>query len=81
MHSILSNSRSPSKREIMILFDIAKAFDSIDRTLLWKILIEKCKTPENRHIVELIIKLNSEHTVVLENGTKFKKNRGLLQGT
>jgi len=55
MHSILSNSRSPSKREIMILFDIAKAFDSIDRTLLWKILIEKCKTPEDRHIVELII--------------------------
>lgn len=65
----------------MLLFDIKKAFDSVDRPLLWKILIEKCKTREERHILELIIQLHSNHTVLLEDGTTFNANRGLLQGT
>jgi hypothetical protein len=78
MHSVLANSRSPSKREIMILFDIRKAFDSVCRTLLWKILKDTAKTPEEKHIVELIIQLHSEHTIHFDDKTNFKANRGLL---
>ena len=60
MHSVLANSRSPSKREIMVLFDIKKAFDSINRPLLWQqILKDNAQTPEEKHIVELIIQQNS----------------------
>jgi hypothetical protein len=78
MHSVLANSRSPSKREIMVLFDIKKAFDSICRPLLWQILKGTAKTPEEKHIVELIIQQNSEHTIYLDEVTSFKANKGLL---
>ncbi len=78
MHSVLANSRSPSKREIMVLFDIKKAFDSVCRPLLWQILKDNAKTPEEKHIVELIIQLHSEHTIYVDEVTNFQANRGLL---
>ena len=55
IHNILDNSRTPSRREILILFDFIKAFDSIKRSVLWEILRNKAKTKEEQHIVELII--------------------------
>jgi hypothetical protein len=78
MHSVLANSRSPSKREIMVLFDIKKAFDSVCRPLLWKVLKSNARTPEEYHLVELIIQLHSEHTIVVDEQTHFTANKGLL---
>ena len=65
----------------MILFDIKKAFDSVNRPLLWSVLKTKAKTPEEHHIVELIIQLHSEHTIYVDEQTCFTANKGLLQGT
>ena len=65
----------------MILFDIKKAFDSVCRPLLWDVLKTNAKTPEERHIVELIIQLHSEHKIYVDDHTSFTANKGLLQGT
>ena len=46
MHNILSNSRHPSKRDIIILYDFRKAFDSISVGKLWEILNKIAVTKE-----------------------------------
>ena len=41
IHTILNFSRSPTKRDILLLVDIRKTFDNLSRARLWSILLEK----------------------------------------
>ena len=45
------------------IFDLQKAYDSVDRVILWKLLIKRCKNQKERSLVELIVKLHNESTI------------------
>ena len=51
------------KRKFNLLVDLQKAYDSVDRTILWKLLRKRCKTQEEKTLVELIVKLHNESTI------------------
>jgi hypothetical protein len=41
-----------------LLIDLQKAYDSVDREILWKLLKKRCKNQSEEMIVELITKLH-----------------------
>ena len=43
--------------------DLQKAYDSVDRVILWKLLRKRCKNQQERSLVELIVKLHNESTI------------------
>ena len=45
------------------MIDLQKAYDSVDREILWKILDKKCKDDSERTIVKLLMKLHRESTI------------------
>lgn len=46
-----------------MLIDLQKAYDSVDRELLWKILLRRCKCKEEETLVQLMMKLHRESTI------------------
>ena len=80
IHNIIDHSRTPTQREILILFDFVKAVDMIKRSLLWEILRKKAKSKEEEHLAELIVQLFSENEIHIGD-QKFKANRGVPQGS
>ncbi len=80
MYNVLQSSRKRSNRDILTLFDVKKAFDSIKRSLLWKILRQRAKTKEEKHIAELIIQLHSTHKIFFSANEYFTANKGIPQG-
>jgi hypothetical protein len=46
------------KRAFNLLIDLQKAYDSVDREILWKLLKKRCKNHSEEMIVELITKLH-----------------------
>ena len=40
--------------------DLQKAYDSVDRLVLWKLLRQKCKNQHEKALIELIVKLHNE---------------------
>ena len=46
-----------------MLIDLQKAYDSVDREVLWKILKGRCKSDDERALVELMTKLHRESVI------------------
>ena len=51
------------KRKFNLLVDLQKAYDSVDRAILWKILRERCKNTQEKSLIELITKLHNDSTI------------------
>ena len=43
---LLNEVHGLKKRKFNLLVDLQKAYDSVDRTILWKLLRKRCKTQE-----------------------------------
>ncbi len=63
-----------------MLIDLQKAYDSVDREILWKILLSRCQDDDQRQIVELITKLHRRSEIEI-GGHKLNAEMGLPQGS
>ena len=45
------------------MIDLQKAYDSVDREILWEILEKRSKDDSERTIVKLLMKLHRESTI------------------
>ena len=45
------------------MIDLQKAYDSVDREILWELLDARCKDESERTIVKLLMKLHRELTI------------------
>jgi hypothetical protein len=55
---LLNEVHGNKKRAFNLLIDLQKAYDSVDRDILWKLLKKRCKNYSEEMIVELITKLH-----------------------
>ena len=77
---LLNEVHGLKKRKFNLLVDLQKAYDSVDRTILWKLLRKRCRTHEEKTLVELIVKLHNESTIQV--GThSINAEMGLPQGS
>ena len=60
---LLNEVHGLRKRKFNLLIDLQKAYDSVDRVILWKLLKERCKSHEEKSLVELIMKLHNDSTI------------------
>ncbi len=68
------------KRKFNLLIDLQKAYDSVDRVTLWKLLKQRCKSQQEKSLVGLIIKLHNDSTIQV--GThSMNAEMGLPQGS
>ena len=52
---LLNEVHGEKKRKLNLLIDLQKAYDSVDREILWDILDKRCKNENERAIVKLMI--------------------------
>ena len=62
------------------MIDLQKAYDSVDREILWKLLDKRCKDDSDRTIVKLLMKLHSESTIQVGEH-QINAEMGLPQGS
>ena len=62
------------------MIDLQKAYDSVDREILWKLLDKRCKDDSERTIVKLLMKLHSESTIQVGE-QQINAEMGLPQGS
>ena len=62
------------------MIDLQKAYDSVDREILWKLLDKRCKDDSERTIVKLLMKLHSESTIQVGEH-QINAEMGLPQGS
>ena len=60
---LLHEVHGKRKRKFYMLIDLQKAYDSVDREVLWKILKGRCKSDDERALVELMTKLHRESVI------------------
>jgi len=60
---LLSEVHGARRRKYNLLIDLQKAYDSVDREILWQILETRCKDDSERTIVKLLMKLHRESTI------------------
>ena len=60
---LLSEVHGRKKRKYNLLIDLQKAYDSVDREILWRLLKKRCRNEGERAIVELIMKLHRHSTI------------------
>ena len=46
-----------------MLIDLQKAYDSVDREILWELLEERCRDESEKTILKLMMKLHKESTI------------------
>ena len=77
---LLNEVHGLRKRKFNLLIDLQKAYDSVDRVILWKLLKDRCKSHKEKSLVELIVKLHNESTIQV--GThSMSAEMGLPQGS
>ena len=77
---LLQEVNGRNKRKFYMLIDLQKAYDSVDREILWKVLLGRCKDDDQRQIVELITKLHRQSEIEI-GGHKMNAEMGLPQGS
>ena len=77
---LLNEVHGRRKRKFNLLVDLQKAYDSVDRTILWKILRERCKNTQEKSLIELITKLHNDSTIQVGVNT-INAEMGLPQGS
>ena len=60
--------------------DLQKAYDSVDRVVLWKLLRQRFKNQQERSLVVLIVKLHNESTIQVGTHNMIAE-MGLPQGS
>jgi retron-type reverse transcriptase len=65
--------------KFILLVDIKKAFDSVDRKLLFSILRKRCKTQEQYHLVSLVESLYAENVLIIGD-QEIRTSAGVPQG-
>ena len=60
---LLNEVHGLRKRKFNLLIDLQKAYDSVDRVILWKLLKDRCKSHKEKSLVEFIVKLHNESTI------------------
>ena len=60
--------------------DLQKAYDSVDRQILWRLLKQRCKNQLEKSLIELIIKLHNESTIQVSMHD-INAEMGLPQGS
>jgi hypothetical protein len=60
---LLSEVHGKRKRKFNLLIDLQKAYDSVDREILWQLLERRCKDDSERAIVTLLTKLHRESII------------------
>lgn len=55
---LLHEVHGPKKRKFNMLIDLQKAYDSVDREKLFKILFMRCQNEDEKNLVKLMIKLH-----------------------
>ena len=77
---LLHEVHGPRKRKFNMLIDLQKAYDSVDRELLWKILNERCQNDDERYLVTLMTKLHRVSDITI-GGQHINAEMGLPQGS
>jgi hypothetical protein len=62
------------------LIDLLKAYDSVDRRLLFRLMKRRCKTPAEIALVELIMKLHENSTIEI-GSSSLNAEMGLPKGS
>ena len=60
---LLQKIQGKKKKKYNLLIDLQKAYDSVDRRLLFRLMKRRCKTPAELALVELIMKLHENYTI------------------
>ena len=55
---LLNEVHGNKKRNYNLLIDLQKAYDSVDREILWQLLDKRCKDDSERTVVKLLMKLH-----------------------
>jgi hypothetical protein len=77
---LLNEVHGNRRRKFNLLIDLQKAYDSVDREILWELLEKRCRDESEKAIVKLMMKLHKESTIqVGEN--EVNAEMGLPQGS
>ena len=76
---LLNEVHGKKKRKFNLLVDLQKAYDSVDREILWRILKKRCKSQQERSLVELIMKLHN-NSIIQIGSHNMSAEMGLPQG-
>jgi hypothetical protein len=60
---LLNEVHGRRKRKFNLLVDLQKAYDSVDRLILWRLLKQRCKSQQEKVLVDLIMKLHNDSTI------------------
>ena len=77
---LLNEVHGRRKRKFNLLVDLQKAYDSVDRLILWRLLKQRCKSQQEKVLVDLIIKLHNDSTIQVGNHS-INAEMGLPQGS
>ncbi len=77
---LLNEVHGKRKRKFNLLVDLQKAYDSVDREILWRILKKRCKSQQERSLLELIMKLHNNSTTQV-GSHNMSAEMGLPQGS
>ena len=77
---LLNEVHGRRKRQYNLLIDLQKAYDSVDREILWKILDKRCKSNQEKSLIELIKGLHRQSSIQIGN-QRINAEMGLPQGS
>lgn len=60
---LLEEVHGKRKRKFNILIDLQKAYDSVDREILWKLLLQRAKNDNDKQLIQLMTSLHRESTI------------------
>ena len=60
---LLHEVHGHKKRKFNMLIDLQKAYDSVDREILFKIVISRCQNDDEKKLVKLMIKLHRQSDI------------------
>jgi hypothetical protein len=69
MSRILHEVHGRKQRKYILLIDLQKAYDTVDRDKLFTILYNRCKNDTDRALVNLMKEIHSESSVKVGNET------------